>query len=95
VRSVVSSAAADGARHAAIAGATPDDGAARATEVIAKALSPRMAAHVPCTGSQTVDATSGLAVSQVRCSGQITSVFIPIGAFVQVDVTGQSLTERP
>jgi len=95
VRSVVSSAAADGARLGASVGATPDDGAHRATALIASGLSKSMASNVPCTGVTAIDAPTGLAMTKVHCVGSIRSIFVPLGAFVRIDVTAGSLAERP
>lgn len=46
VRNTLSSAAAEGARWAAVAGASPEAGAARAREQVTTALSPDMARHI-------------------------------------------------
>jgi len=95
VKSVVASAASDGARFGAVAGADPVAGAARASAMISRALSTAIARQVPCRGALVVDGASGLAASQVSCGGRIRSIFLPIGAFVDVRVSGQSLKERP
>lgn len=95
VRSVVSSAASDGARLGATVGSSPDDGARRASELISSGLSSSMALHLPCSGSVTVDGPTGLQMARVRCAGTIRSVFVPIGALVHVDVTAGSLREQP
>lgn len=95
VRSVVSSAAADGARYGANANVSPDEGAARASTLIASGLSDSMASQVPCRGEATFDAPTGLAMTRVHCTGRVRSIFLPIGALVTIDVTGQSLKERP
>lgn len=95
VRSVVSSAASDGARLGSTVGSSPDEGARRASELISSGLSASMASHLPCSGSVTVDGPTGLAMARVRCAGTIRSVFVPIGALVHVDVTAGSLREQP
>jgi Flp pilus assembly protein TadG len=94
VKSIVASAAADGARHAASDSADSSVGGARATQLIADALSPDLASGIPCEGRTTVDLATGLATATVTCRGEIRSVFLPIGTFVTIDVTGQSLRER-
>ena len=93
VRNVVAASAADGARYAAAAGVEVGGGAVRANELIARALSPSMSRAIPCTSTLTVDAASGLSVEQVRCRGRIRSIFLPVGAFVSVDVVAHALRE--
>jgi hypothetical protein len=95
VKSVAAASAADGARYGANAGLDPEVGGPRASVLIGQALSPSMAQRLPCTGEQAIDAASGLVTAKVRCRGQIASIFFFIGAFVTIDVSGQSLKERP
>lgn len=95
VRSVAASAAADGARYAANAGVSPQAGAERAAALLGRALSPAMVRRLPCAGGLVTDADSGLLTAQVRCRGTISSAFLPIGALVTVDVSGQSLKDGP
>jgi hypothetical protein len=95
VRSVASAAAADGARYAANAGVSPQAGGDRASGLLGRALSPRMARELPCAGALVAEAGSGLRTAEVRCRGTIRSVFLPIGALVRVDVSGQSLKDDP
>jgi Flp pilus assembly protein TadG len=95
VRSVASSAAADGARYGSNANAEPSDGAVRATSLIATGLGDGMARQLPCTAELTADPPTGLAMTQVHCSGRIRSIFLPLAAFVDIDVTGSSLEEHP
>ena len=95
VRSVAASAAADGARYAANAGVSAQAGGERATALLGRALSPGMAQKLPCAGALVAEAGSGLTTTEVRCRGTIRSVFLPIGALVTVDVSGQSLKDDP
>jgi Flp pilus assembly protein TadG len=95
VRSVAGSAAADGARYAANAGVSPQAGGERASTLLGRALSPAMARTLPCAGALVAEAGSGLRTAEVRCRGTIRSVFLPIGALVTVDVSGQSLKDDP
>ncbi|MDR1999289.1 MAG: pilus assembly protein [Frankiaceae bacterium] len=96
VRSVVAASATAGARWAANPDLTPGEGGGRASRQIASALSPSIAASIPCTGSSAVDAASGLELVVVRCTGTIRSIFLPIGALVTVDVRSRALREiRP
>jgi len=95
VRSVTASAAADGARYAANAGVTPQAGGERAAALLAQALGSGMARRLPCAGGLVAEAGSGLVTAEVRCRGTIRSVFLPIGALLKVDVSGQSLKDDP
>jgi hypothetical protein len=95
LRSVAASAASDGARYGANSGIAPGDGGTRASQLIAQATSQTMARQLPCEGIAVPDPVSGLATTQVRCHGQIRSILLPLGAFMTIDVTGQSLQERP
>lgn len=93
VRSVVAASAADGARWAVNADLSPAEGALRATQMISDSLSPSMAGSIPCTGSEAVDAQTGMLFAVVRCVGVIRSVFVPVGSFVTVDVQSRALRE--
>lgn len=94
VRSVVGAAASDGARFSANAGVDPEDGGVRASGVVAEGIGSRLAGQVPCSGTL-IGEGAGLQATRVRCVGRIRSIFLPIGAFVTIDVTGQSLREQP
>lgn len=93
VRSVVAAAAADGARYAANASVDPAAGGPRASNLIGRGLGTGMARRLPCAGDQLIDPASGLVTAEVRCQGQIRSMFVPIGALVDIDVSGQSLKD--
>ncbi len=95
VRSVTAAAAADGARFAANANVDPAAGGPRASALIAHGAGGRLSAQLPCTGSAVPDPASGLVVAEVHCQGRIRSLLLPIGAFVQVDVTARSLKDPP
>lgn len=95
VRNVVAASAADGARYAAVAGAQPQDGSARASGLIATGLSGRLGAQVPCTSAAQQDALSGLAVVEVQCSGRIRSILLPFAALARIHVAAHSLKEAP
>jgi len=94
VRSVAGASAADGARYAANADVGPADGARRASEQLSHGLGPAMASRLPCTGELVPDPASGLHIARVHCQGRIRSLLLPLGAFVQIRVTGQSLKDR-
>jgi Flp pilus assembly protein TadG len=95
IRSVASSAASDGARYAANAGVSPEAGGDRASTLLARALSPAMARRLPCAGELVTDPGSGLVTAQVRCQGNVRSLFLPIGTLVTVKARGQSLKDDP
>ena len=95
VRSVAGASAADGARYAANADLPPADGARRASEEIGRGLGSAMAGRLPCTGELAPDPASGLQIARVHCQGRIQSLLLPLGAFVQIRVTGQSVKDRP
>ena len=95
IRSVAASAAADGARYAANAGVSPQAGGERATALLGQALGRGMARQLPCAGALIPEAGSGLTTAEVRCRGTLRSAFLPIGALVRVDVSGQSLKDDP
>jgi Flp pilus assembly protein TadG len=95
VRSVAAAAASDGARYGAAAGVDPALGGQRASDLIARGLGGDLAGQLPCQGLQVTDPDSALDTSQVRCAGQIRSLLLPIGAFVDIRVSGRSLKEPP
>jgi Flp pilus assembly protein TadG len=95
VKSVVAAGASDGARYAANADVDAAAGAPRASRTIGQALGAGMARRVPCSGREVIDDASSLATAQVTCRGRIRSVFVPLGVFVTIDVTAQSLKEHP
>jgi Flp pilus assembly protein TadG len=93
VRNVVAASVADAAHYIALRGVPASEGARRASELIARALSARMSADLPCTGSVGVDSASGLPVARVECRGRIKSIFLPAMAFVSIDVVCHALKE--
>ena len=93
-RTVVASSAADGARYAGGADVPSAAGAQRATALIGSGLSAGVARQVPCVATDETDAASGLATVRVHCEGDIASVFLPIGAFVHLDVDSRVLSEQ-
>jgi Flp pilus assembly protein TadG len=93
VRNVVAASATDGARYAASQGISYGAGGARASSLVRRGLTGGIARDVPCTGSGGVDAATGLPVAMVRCSGRVRSVFLPIGAFLSINVISRALKE--
>ena len=94
-RSVVLAAATAGARYGANSQVDVAAGGPRASQQIEQALSASMAKQIPCTGDQAADPGSGLVVAEVHCRGRISSIFYPIGALVNIEVTARSLKEHP
>jgi Flp pilus assembly protein TadG len=95
VRTIVAASASDGARYAASSNVAATAGADRATTEVSKSLSGAVARSVPCAGSVSADAASGLQTTVVHCAGTIKSIFLPLASFVRIDVTARSLTEPP
>ena len=95
VRNVIAAAASDAARYAASAGADPARGGTRANDLISTGLSAGVSAQVPCSGTVSTDARSGLAVVQVSCTGKIRSLLLPLAAFTSIHVVAHSLQESP
>ena len=94
IRSVVGSAASDGARYGANSGVDAVAGAERASTLIGQGLSNSMARQLPCVGSQQQDAATGLAIAQVTCTGKVTSLLLPLGALMTIDISSRSLKEQ-
>jgi hypothetical protein len=90
VRNTVQDAAGDGARVAALAGATPEDGAARARSLIAIALGPGYPVEVR-TGTTTA---SGVPESEIRLTAPLPVLGL-IGFPRTLEVTGHAVLEDP
>jgi Flp pilus assembly protein TadG len=93
VRNIIAASVADAARYAASADVAAEEGALRATRLITRSLSPTISHSIVCTSSLTTDDASGLQTVFVRCRGNVKSIFLPIGAFVGVDVSAHALKE--
>ncbi|MEO6885472.1 MAG: TadE/TadG family type IV pilus assembly protein [Jatrophihabitantaceae bacterium] len=93
-KNVIGAAAADGARYGANAGVDPTEGGRRADALIGTGLNPEIAAAIPCTGSASVDAASGLPVTTVRCHGHLKLLFLPLSAPITIDVRSSALREQ-
>ena len=91
VRNVMGASAAEGARFGANADRTPEDGAAKAQQVMRDALGNRVGSSIRCTpvNGQDVD---GQPVVDIRCSGPMPIVFLPTGAF-SLTVDGHAIEE--
>lgn len=93
VRNVLVASAAEGARYGANADRTPDEGAERARQVIAEALGQRVAASMTCEPVPGED-LDGQPLVDVRCTGPMPVVFLPMGAF-SLTVHGHAIEEGP
>lgn len=90
VRNVVTAAAGEGARYAATADRSPEDGAARARQAIRDALGARTASGIRCVPAEV--AVDGAPAVEVRCTGPVPIVFLRTPA-VSLDVRGHALEE--
>jgi len=93
VRNVAVASAAEGARHAANADVDPADGAARATDTLARGIGAETAARLRCTGG-VEEGPEGLQLSTVRCVGALPVFFAPFGGLLPVDVAGHAVEEQ-
>jgi Flp pilus assembly protein TadG len=95
-RSIVASAAADGAHYAATADAAADGGGAgeqRARRLITDGLNARVARDIACTGTTGMDASTGLPVAVVRCRGRPHMLLLPFDLPLGIDVHSSVLVE--
>jgi hypothetical protein len=90
-RNVLISAAQDGARLAANADRTPEDGVARTTTSISETLGAELAARMVVTALPG-SGTAGLPVVGIRISGPLPFVFAPVGP-LRITVEGHALDE--
>ncbi len=94
VRTLLASAAAEGARYGAAADRTPADGALRAQTAVRDALGTRVASKIRCVaaaGDGTIDVDGARAV-EIVCSGPLPIVFLPTPV-VSLTVKGHALEE--
>lgn len=90
-RNVLVAAAQEGARFAANADRSEEDGVRRTREVIAEALSPRVAKELEIDAVPVV--RNGIRLVEVTVQGQLPVQFLPVSPF-QVTVQGHALEER-
>lgn len=90
-RNVLVSAAQDGARFAANADRTAEDGVARTRESVAGSLGPELAGRMVITPLPATGA-GGLPVVGIRVSGPLPFVFAPVGP-LRITVEGHALDE--
>jgi Flp pilus assembly protein TadG len=94
LRNVVVASAQQGARYAANADVPTDAGAGRTLEIVGQATSVQTAAGLACESVQEVDG-SGLTLVVVRCSGEVPSLFAPLGHLLPLSATGRAVEEAP
>jgi hypothetical protein len=90
-RNVLISAAQDGARYAANADRSPEDGVARTARSIADTLGTDLAARMVITPLPP-SATDGLPVVGIQVTGPLPFVFAPVGP-LSITVEGHALEE--
>jgi Flp pilus assembly protein TadG len=90
-RNVLVSAAQDGARFAANADRSPEDGVARTTASISETLGAELAARMVVTPLPS-SATDGLPVVGIQVRGPLPFVFAPVGP-LSISVEGHALEE--
>ena len=90
-RNVLVSAAQDGARFAANADRSPEDGVARTTQSISETLGSDLAARMVVTPLP-ASSTDGLPVVGIQISGPLPFVFAPAGP-LRITVEGHALEE--
>lgn len=96
-RSIVASAAADGAHYAATidgGASTVAAGEQRARQLITDGLNARAAQDIACTATAGVDASSGLPITTVRCHGRPHMLLLPFDLPLGIDVHSSVLTEH-
>ncbi|HEX3814715.1 MAG TPA: TadE family protein [Mycobacteriales bacterium] len=94
VRNIVAASAAEGARFAANADvADPVAGGPVAENIIAGALSRRVADGMQCTGRYE-PGDAGTELVAVRCTGRVPLIFSWLGSLPGLDVTAHALKER-
>jgi hypothetical protein len=94
VRNVVTASAAEGARYAANADVDPADGAARASDILARGVGAGTAERFRCTGG-VEEGPEAVRLSTVRCAGSLPVFFAPFGDLLPIDVTGHAVEEEP
>lgn len=90
-RTVLVAAAQDGARYAANADRSPEDGAARTVEAIGQGLSTGVAGRMSVTAGEQVT-PEGLRLVEMTVSGPLPVVFLPAGP-LRLTVRGHALEE--
>ena len=92
IRNVVVASAAQGARAGANADADPQQGAAVANRLIARALSKTVADEVRCVESQE-PGEGGATLVMIRCTGELPLFFLPLGDVLPIDVRAEANKE--
>lgn len=92
VRNVVAASAAEGARYAANADRTAADGGPMTHDIIAGALSARVADGMTCSGRDEPGA-GGTVLVAVHCTGDVPLIFSWLGGLPVLDVTSRAIKE--
>ncbi len=90
VKNTLSSAAAEGARRAAVTGATPDDGVAKAREQIVGTLNAKFAQDITITTT----VIGGAPAYRVRIHAEVPALGLG-GPAIGLDVSGSAILEDP
>ena len=91
-RSVIASSAMSAARYAANANVETQEGAARASSLIAGALSDDVVAGLTCAASNRTGA-DGVVLVVVECQGAIPSIVTALGDLLPIEVSAQAIAE--
>lgn len=90
VRNTLASAAAEGARRAAVVGATPDDGTAKAAEMILGTLNEKYAKDIDIEGTT----VGGVPAYKVVITAEVPALGLG-GPAIQLEVSGNAIIESP
>ena len=90
VRNTLASAAAEGARRAAVVGATPEDGTAKAAEMIRGTLNEKYAKDIKIEGTTIADAPA----YKVVITAEVPALGLG-GPAIHLVVTGNAIIESP
>lgn len=89
-RNVITAAAAEGARYAANADRTPEDGVDRVRELLRESFSDDKVARMQITAARTT--TDGLDTVEITVRSPLPTVFLPAGP-LRITVIGHALKE--
>ena len=90
VRNTLASAAAEGARRAAVVGATPEDGTAKAAEMILGTLNEKYAEDIDIQGTT----IGGAPAYKVVITAEVPALGLG-GPAIQLEVSGNAIIESP
>lgn len=90
VRNTLASAAAEGARRAAVVGATPEDGTAKAAEMILGTLNEKYAKDIDIQGAT----VGGAPAYKLVITAEVPALGLG-GPAIQLEVSGNAIIESP